>query len=175
MNDNEHNDIVDFANWFLAQPLFLVAQPPGDALAELGEDVDRYILYRKDRFQVELLLVKPGPKEFPEHIHPDIDTIQVHLAGDFEFTKDRKPYSYCALPEPEKRLTPLDHFRHLRIRDGETHGAVVQGGGGAFLSVQHWLRGTDPSSVVLNWEGPAYSGSHAELLKHHYEYIPSRQ
>src|SRR5262245_28304527 len=109
--------LLAFAIRFLARPFAEVLSPPPDAYDGADPDVDRYVLFREDIFQVELLLVRPGPKEFPEHLHPDIDTLQIHMSGDFVFTSEGEPMPYL--------VGPLGRFPVLFIPAETRHAAFV--------------------------------------------------
>src|SRR5690606_14159995 len=90
-------NLADFARWFLAQP-FVALRPPQvpvnyyeaatDAGAAKGAAVTSVVLYRSAPYQVELFSVHASElgASFPEHRHPDVDSIECFLSGDIRFT-----------------------------------------------------------------------------------------
>lgn len=149
-------DVLEqFTSWFLQQPLILLSP----VQVYHFDPVDSLVLYRKPPFQVELFVIKNDGGFPEEHRHPDVDTIEVHLCGDIPLTINGKPPQSLFVPRP-----PIEPLCLNRIRPTDYHGAEKVPGGGAFLSIQHWLNGVTPTSVGLNWEGSPTSLTHAELL-----------
>jgi hypothetical protein len=159
-----HKNLAAFARWFLAESIDGL-RPPIDAAFSLvtsGGRIEGLTLYREDQFQVELFFAAPSPtgSGFPEHRHPNVDSIEYFLCGEIDFRIRGK-----GLPDDLIRGAAEDGAARLcgtmkRVRPTDWHGGRVGAKGGAFLSIQHWLNGTPPSSVVDDWIGPP----HAEVI-----------
>lgn len=119
-------------------------------------------LYSCGAFQAQLFIF-PADTIVPEHRHPHVDTIEMHLAGDFDFRVGGLP------------AIPADHFddrrggvsrwwgRGVRVRPHVWHDVRVGARGAAFLSLQHWLEGR-PTTVGLDWEGAPVNDRHGSQL-----------
>lgn len=130
--------LAEFHSWFMKQNIgSLVA---GDAF-DYGP-VKSAIIHRAPPFQVEFLVVRPGKGAAPLHRHPDVDSIEVGVAGiglDFNVNGTL----YHMVPGSMLYVGPTDWHSVSEI----------PGNGAAFYSIQKWLNGVKPSSVGLNWEG----------------------
>lgn len=155
-------NVKDFARWYLEQPLSF-ARAPHDGLFEYkteGGTVSSLILYRDGQFQAELFF-GIGTGYFPEHSHPNVDSVEVVISGGADFKLNGR--SVIAANELEV-LSSTGALAvagtRVRIRAGVMHGANVSVKGAAFLSLQHWLNDTAPSSVGLDWIGPEHLNVH---------------
>jgi len=138
----------------------------------------RKIQYRNKPFQVEVLRSTSPHGEFiiPEHYHPNVDSFEVYICGDIDFSHggtwlsrwDRKDYRYVDINQ-KKILTPPDggklgsfkDFSNItnmdafvvRVKTSDIHGAYIGPNGGTFMSVQHWLNDVDPDCVGKDYVG----------------------
>lgn len=154
-------NLPEFANWFLAQP-FQSLRPPKNAVhsyVTAGGAVHSLVLYRSAPYQAELFFGLPVESEgfFPEHSHPNVDSIEVMLSGQIGFTLRGKPVN----AREDVTGVALDGSAALcgarvRVHANVSHGAWVGPGGGAFLSLQRWRDGIEPTSVGLDWDGPPH-------------------
>lgn len=154
----EHRNLAAFARWFLSRPLRDL-RPPDGALLSLvtsGGRVTGIVLFREPPWQVELFLNPPGGGGFPAHRHPNVDSIEFFLAGQigFELNGERLPERLVDGTAPDGASALCGTVR--RVRPSDWHGATVGPKGGAFLSMQRWLNGVRPTSVVHDWEGPPH-------------------
>ena len=148
-----------FAKWFMAQPLSAL-RPPAAAVYHYetkAGPVHGIVLYRKAPFQVELFSGVPGPvrfDDFPEHRHPNVDSIEVLLSGSvaFSLNGDSSPFA-GHVSEVAADGASLNCGKRVRVRPEDWHSAVLGPESGAFLSIQHWLNGVQPTSVGLDWDG----------------------
>lgn len=144
--------LLSFAAWFLAQPMTSL-RPPQFALNYFGE-IMGVVLYRREQFQVELFIITPNNHGFPDHCHPNVDALEVALAGKLFFTLEGIRQ---ATDEQVNGVCPdgsaLICGNYTRVKDGQTHGAKVGKEGGIFLSIQHWKNGVTPTSVGDDWQG----------------------
>lgn len=154
-----------YHDWFFTMPI------AGLLLPKFGvtdyDDLVSLVVHRDGQFQTELFIVPRKWSFDEEHRHPDIDSFEVHLAGEIGFHIDGKPVSAEA---DIKGIAPngmsLMAGRSLRVYPNTWHGASVGEGGGAFFSIQHWLNGVPPSSVGKCWEGPAVNDLHLKMVSH---------
>lgn len=89
---------------------------------------------------------------FPEHNHPNVDSIEVMLAGRIEFTVRGRP----AFRREVLEKNPCTQGMMIGVAAGVPHGAIVGEGGGAFISLQRWRQGVPITSVGIDWNGPPH-------------------
>lgn len=110
--------------------------PVDDVVTHFHGKASGSVLYRKGSFQVQLFTVAPNV-EIPDHIHPNMDSYEVHVGGDIAF---RLNGSY--------ELEQMPGLAGVtRVLPNAFHGGSFGKRGGLFLSVQHWLNGVAPSSA----------------------------
>lgn len=118
------------------------------------------ILYRDDRFQVQLWDVAPGGV-VADHNHPDIESWVVLLGGRFSLRKHGTELR-------RKDVTFLDYQGHkvgmVHLAPGDVHGFRAHDTGGSLLSISERLDGEKPVSVHLNWNGEPLNADHATEL-----------
>lgn len=144
------DQLLAFLEWYGARGPSLPMAPP-NGLEFRPDSLPGVTLYRAGRFQVQLFIF-PAGTIVPPHRHPNVDTIEVYVAGDYDF----RVGGISAIP--------MDHLhdyrngvsrwwgRGVRVKPHDTHDLEVFEGGACFLSFQHWLAGA-PSSVGLDWVG----------------------
>lgn len=155
----QYRNLGQYCRWVLSQPFGLL-RPPRDALrmrtiaGEFAGDLSGrssiIVMHRDGRYQTELVSVM-GPGEFPPHRHPHLDSIEVLLAGDIEFLVDGR----TVLRPIEDEGNSLFGAK-VRVRKNAAHGGRVGDKGAVFLSVQRWDKAFEPSSVVVDWDGPEH-------------------
>ena len=154
-----------FCSSFLKKMPVIGAVPFHGAVSRI-QDVTAILLYRRDQFQVQMFAV-PGGTIIPEHMHPNVDSIEVYVGGDIRFSHSGK-YVY-----PVDQLVPRNGplglaFKRgttIRVRPHDLHGAVFGEGGGVFLSVQHWLNGVKPHCVGADYSGVTMGEHHLQGVK----------
>jgi len=132
------DDLTKFLEWWLDNK---PTCPPCDKPIIYEGDTRGVVLYRHGQFQVELFIVKPNV-EIVQHIHPNVESYEVHLAGNIDFYCDGVLYNQ-GIP--------------VRVRPESWHGGFFGPQGGSFLSVQKWLNGVKPTFVGDDWK--AHDGS----------------
>ncbi len=150
---------------------YLNTSAVADALDLKTEDYDqdffgvkgycRKVQYRKPPFQVEIL--RPIPNMIiPEHTHPNIDSFEVHLAGDTEFSHHGKwvsrGFDHNDIRDTKyfKRVDECFYINGLlciEVKHTDVHGGCFGKRGGLFMSIQHWLNDVEPTCVGLDYEG----------------------
>lgn len=111
-------------------------------------------MFEMKPFRVELFLFRPQI-EIPEHIHPDVESYEVYIAGDMELTKDSIPQTKREFVKPNENRICMSNGGMIRIPAESVHGGWTSGidTGGAFLSIQFWKRNWHDDSVMYNWKG----------------------
>jgi len=119
-------------------------------------------LYRSGAFQVQLFVFPPNTY-VPRHRHPDVDTIEIYVAGDYDFRVG--DISAIPLNHLHDRRNGVSRWwgRGVRVGPNDWHELQVFEAGACFLSVQHWLR-DEPSSVGNDWDGQPVNDGHAKQL-----------
>lgn len=140
-DDGSH--VRKFAVWWMRHKPFKV---PADGV-RVFTGVSGLTLYRDGPFQVQMFIVAPNAGS-PEHAHPNIDSVEYGLAGADTF-----------------KSTNNTRFKGLIcVAPSEFHTAAADARGGAFLSIQKWINGIEPSSVELDWIGASIDQKHAAML-----------
>lgn len=152
--------LVDFLVWYGRHgPAFPMV--PHAAIDRVGQ-IPGVTLFRSGAFQVQLFILPPGA--VPLHRHPHVDTIEMHLAGHYDF----RVGGVSAIPmqhlHDRRGRVSRWWWRGVRVRPDTWHDLVVHDAGAAFLSVQHWL-GTAPASVGDDWEGAPVDPAHEASLR----------
>jgi hypothetical protein len=163
---HQHRSLADFARWFLKQPIGAL-RPPLEPIWRfvLGSGAEVYgcCIFRAAPYQVEMFTFPATPgrigwREVPMHRHPNVDSLEHHLVGDISFVLNGKRVA------SDEQISEVDEDgaqrltgAQLRIRPKDLHGGTVGPRGGVFLSLQRWPLGTVPTSIVLDWAGPAHT------------------
>jgi hypothetical protein len=148
-----------FLEWYCANGPAVAMSPAG---IEWAGNLPGITLYRAGQFQVQQFLFPPGAN-VPPHRHPHVDTVEMHIAGNYDFRVNG--VSAIPLEHLHDRRGNVSRWwgRGVRVRPTDWHDLSVYEGGACFLSVQHWLKG-QPSSVGLDWEGQPANEAHGELI-----------
>lgn len=133
----EHfDDLEGFLNWWLANRP--INTPENDSLV-YQKDTHGVVLYRQPPYQVELFIVQPDSEIVP-HIHPNVDSFEVYMSGDINFSCDGQWFNQNQLGI------------HIRVKPSSWHGGKFGKRGGCFLSVQKWLNNVKPTFVGNDWQ-----------------------
>ncbi len=155
-NDPNPDDLSDYVNWVFNDFRFNLARPlyPFNSY----EPATGLILHRDGNFQVEMFSL-PGKKGIPPHDHPDVDSVECAMGGDFHLYLDGK--SVMSGHTRPGHCARVFQNKGVRINAGLTHAASVGPEGVGFLSCQRWLNGVEPTSIGQNWSGKTYSQEEA--------------
>jgi hypothetical protein len=140
-----------------------------EILEQLGTRIDAPVpgclvvfQYAREPLPRHQVLHDPKGAGFPEHRHPHVDSIEYVLAGEIDFTVRGRHIPRALVFEAAADGAAGLCGKIRRIRPTDWHGGEVSPKGGVFISLQEWLDGVEPSSVVLDWIGPAHrSVTHA--------------
>lgn len=131
----QFDDLEQFLNWWLnARPI----NTPNESPTNFNGMLSGIVLYRQAPYQVQLFILQPNSNIEP-HIHPNVDSFEVFIGGDIKFLCNDIEYEHNALG------------MNIRVKPNSWHGGIFGERGGCFLSVQKWLNGAPPTSVVEDW------------------------
>lgn len=97
------------------------------------------VLDRHKRFQTELFVLSSGCDRVEMHCHPGVDSIELGVAGLFEFSLGDKGYPLITNGQRIGDNIPVP------VGEFALHGAVISGGA-SFLSFQYW-KDKEPTTV----------------------------
>jgi hypothetical protein len=103
------------------------------------------VIHRDGQFQTELFLVPFQVEKIEYHNHPNVDSYEMSLAGDFVLENNGQIYKSKILDGP------LSERPVVKLLHNHIHGADVNKGA-AILSFQHWLNGVKPTSVAVDYK-----------------------
>ena len=161
MIDPKQDELSHFAHWYLSGQVDKVYSPMKNGLI-FFEGLSGLVLFRQGFFQVELFLSPPNTF-IPEHTHPDVDSYECFLQG-MEFNLNGETITSLNEATKEQDGYPIQMHSTIRVRPNERHGGKTSDKGGAFISIQHWLNGVEPSNVGLNWDGKTMGTIHTNHL-----------
>jgi hypothetical protein len=121
--------------WLTFKPL----RPPLDNALDFSGSLSGLVLYRSGQYQVQLFLLQENCDIKP-HYHPNCDSYELAVRGDVKFEINGVRYENREL------------WDTVRVRPTDLHMGYVEAGGGAFISVQHWLNSVPPTSVGWDWK-----------------------
>lgn len=134
-------------------------RPPVDAFHTRNGRTLGVVLDRRGQFQLELFVVPPGIEIIEFHVHPNVDSFELPVAGSFNFISAGNPNVFESVGNALRERTAV------RVRPEDVHGAVWTPKGGAFFSFQHWLNGVTPTTVIndfdIDWEHPEMKKGYA--------------
>ena len=126
-------------------------------------DVDGFnshIQFRNNQYQVQIFST-PSNFIIPEHKHPNVDSFEVYLSGDIDFSLEGSWLSNWDIEDH----TFIDNLFVVQVKHDAIHGAIFGEGGGRFMSVQHWINEVNPSCVGLDYDGLGGSTKQSEVDK----------
>lgn len=123
---------------------FYALNPPPNGLATYGR-TSSVIIHRSGQFQTELFIVPFDIERVEFHSHPNVDTYEMELTGQFDL-KVRDTFIY-ARNDNNKQLR--DRI-FANIPNDAIHGGDIRKGA-SFLSFQHWLNDVVPTSVAIDY------------------------
>lgn len=147
--------LIDFWNWWKVARVF---KPPfSDSInatrsygrADVRDSLSA-IIFRDGRFQIEHLIY-PAGAHVPEHVHPNVDSLEIYLSGDMYFTLFGRPVHTWAETRELSNGASSSFGRVVPVPHNAPHAALIGPRGVSFLSVQEWLNGTVPSQVGRDW------------------------
>ena len=159
--------LAQFANWWCNARVF---KPPavggisfGGVYSDGEQTAPRHatsiVLYRDTPFQVVLIFMHPN-SFLPDHTHPNVESIAVHLTGDMAYRRngvvEEHWDSTVATTSGRKHTVKPDgtsvNFGQMQaVYCGLTHGGQFGPQGEVFLSIERWLKG-EPGHVHENWK-----------------------
>jgi hypothetical protein len=152
------DELSDFATRYTAFHMFNT-QVPYKQPVSFVEGVTGLVLYRKPPFQVQLFIVAPNVI-IPDHHHPNVDSYEYFLHGmNFSY---KGHWLIRNFGGDEIDGVAQHAGVTLRVNPLDKHGAESSDQGGAFMSIQHWLNGVEPTSVGNDWVGETMGNEHSK-------------
>jgi hypothetical protein len=159
-----------FCDKFLKNSSLIGRVPLFNAVHKV-EDVMSVTWYREKQFQVQLFVVPPN-YIIPEHTHPNVDSFELYVGGEIQFTINGKyTTSEEAMTTPNPDSTSYCRGVRMRVKPETTHGAIIGPSGGVFMSIQHWLNGVEPHCVAADYTGITMGEHHLSTVKHGDAYV----
>ena len=124
------------------------------------EGFNSHIQFRNNQYQVQIFST-PSNFIIPEHKHPNVDSFEVYLSGDIDFSLEGSWLSNWDIEDH----TFIDNLFVVQVKHDAIHGAIFGEGGGRFMSVQHWINEVNPSCVGLDYDGLGVSTKQSEVDK----------
>ena len=124
------------------------------------EGFNSHIQFRNNQYQVQIFSTPPN-FIIPEHKHPNVDSFEVYLSGDIDFSLEGSWLSNWDI----KDHTFIDNLFIVQVEHYAIHGAIFGEDGGRFMSVQHWINEVNPSCVGLDYDGLGVSTKQSEVDK----------
>jgi len=156
---DEIDDLTGFLQWVLKH-LSVIGMVPFKSPVWKIQDVTSILLYRDAPFQVQMFVV-PGNTIIPEHTHPNVDSYEVYVGGDINFSHSGKyVLSKEKKSEDTQYKTAVARGEVIRVHPNDWHGGVFGPDGGVFLSVQKWLNGVEPHCVAADYVGTVMGEDH---------------
>lgn len=137
--------LSDFIEWFMDSRMPWMI--PEDSEVYVTDNASSIILFRHDRYQVELYINYPKT-HVPLHGHPGLDVITMQVG----------------------RMNPILWGKAGKVlRSGKEHTAnLASEKGTVFLTFEKWLPGIPMTGASVQWSGPTVGPIHDELIKKHY-------
>ncbi|NOT15736.1 MAG: hypothetical protein HOP21_09230 [Methylotenera sp.] len=154
------DELEKFAQYFLSKVNVLAAVPFAGAVSYI-EDVTSVLMFRQGQFQVQMFIVPEGTV-IPEHIHPNVDSMEVYMGGNIKFSHSGKFVSLAENISAQPGSLGIAKLRGMtiRVKPNDLHGGVFGAGGGVFLSIQHWLNNIAPHCVARDYSGLSMGADH---------------
>ena len=141
------DELTRFKDWWLKTRPFVV---PHDSSLIFDNNIRGCVLYRAECWQVQMFVLDPNTN-IPEHLHPNVDSFEVFLSGDIEFTINGQVLTPRS-DTPNFNGNSVHYGKFIRVSPSTWHGGRSGNVGGMFLSVQQWLNGVRPTNVGDDWE-----------------------
>lgn len=138
-----YNSLKEYYEHIMTMP-FMFLNAPVDGMHMYSSTIG-VVLHRDGQFQTELFMVPFKVEKIEFHVHPNVDSYELPLSGEFILESNKMDYS----SGDTIKDTLFDRY-YVNIPHDHVHGASIQGGA-AFLSFQYWLNGVKPTSVIEDY------------------------
>ena len=158
------NTLEEFVKWY--EDAGFPFRPPQHNAIFRTNNASALVLYREGQYQAEMYIGDPNSVT-PEHSHPGVKSIIMFLSGEGnttvngEFVADPRPF----FNKLNKDGTSVLFRQKVVVDPNDTHGLTTYSKGFAFLSIEQWPEGVEPTSVTLHWEGDTTGSIHDETIR----------
>jgi hypothetical protein len=131
------------------------------------ENVTSVLIHRENQFQTQMFIVQPNTI-IPEHTHPNVDSIEIYVGGEIQFSHKGKfvtEKKTCIKNKESSCNTAFLRGQTIRVKPNDIHGGVIGKQGGVFYSVQHWLNDVKPHCVAADYIGKTMGSHHLDQVK----------
>lgn len=149
----DFESLENYVDYVLGTPLLLWRPPKGanhffhnDHKGVEGGSLFGLVIDRQGSFQTELFFVAPELDKITLHTHPDVDSYEMHIAGDFNFIINGESFRN----DSDGRAL-MDRKTLQAVPSSAVHGGTFPKGG-SFLSIQQWNNNIKPTTVGDNFE-----------------------
>ena len=150
LGEQDADELAQYAHFILYSQRPHQLCVPARAPLRYCDGLRGIVLHREGQFQTQLFIVDPD-KTIPEHLHPTVDSYEVYMYGMTFTNGDRQVVTEEDAVKPDEYGFPVHRYKIMRIRPTDWHGGTASKNGGAFMSIQHWLKG-QPTSIGLDWD-----------------------
>jgi len=135
----------EFIEWYMDSRMPWMI--PEDSEVYVTDNASSIILFRHDRYQVELYINYPK-SHVPLHGHPGLDVATMQIG----------------------RMNPIQWGNAGKVlKSGKKHTAnLASEKGTVFLTFEKWLPGIPMTGASVNWVGPTVGSIHEKLIKRHF-------
>ena len=121
-------------------------------------DFKSHTLFNQGKFQVQLFSTPPF-FIIPEHKHPNVDSFEVYISGEIDFSVE----GIWLSNKHESEYTFVDDIFVVDVKHDTIHRASFGKRGGRFMSVQKWINSVEPSCVGIDYNGLGVSQKQSEI------------
>ena len=121
-------------------------------------DFKSHVQFKSGQYQVQVFSTPPF-FIIPEHKHPNVDSFEVYISGEIDFSVEGLWLSN----KDESEYTFIDDIFVVDVKHDTIHGASFGKNGGRFMSVQKWINSIDPSCVGIDYDGLGVSKKQSEI------------
>lgn len=158
----QSDELTEFKDWYFSEPRYLFV-PSVESIHFVDTSLVLCV-YRHGQYQVELAVCKPSC-EIPDHVHPNVDSFEVYLGGEIMFRhRGQLVVSENQAYQVRDNGLSLMWGHQIRVKPDDWHGATIGRSGGVFLSIQRWLNGLTPTTVIHDWSGKPLGSQHDSML-----------
>lgn len=138
-----YTNLKEYYEHVMTMP-FMFLNGPADGMHMYSSTIG-VVLHRDGQFQTELFMVPFKVEKIEFHVHPNVDSYELPMSGEFTLESNKIPY-----PSGDSIQGTLFDRYLVNIPHDHVHGAEIRKGA-SFLSFQHWLNDVKPTSVIKDY------------------------
>jgi len=150
------NPLIAYVNYVMASP-FGHLTPSYLGVNQYGPMM-AVVLDRSGHFQTELFIIPESVQLIEYHRHPNVETFEMTITGDFIF--ESNGVKYQSSPE----VVQYNKKNLIHVQETHVHGGLFKTAG-AFITFQNWKNGVQPTSVGMDFSVDHLNENHMKGLK----------